>query len=162
MQDQCQIVASRGEARCQLDAMLEQRLGVTVAAQSAGDLRQHAQRGDIAGCAPEVCSQQRLSFRQAVCEQGRAGSQQGRIARRTFQMMRIGEVGVLPIAYFGVQDAELQPCRSEMRIERDGAPQRRQSRLASAGTTQSHTKLEVRGGGLWRGAREPGRYWGWL
>jgi hypothetical protein len=73
-------------------------------------------------------------------------------------MMRIGEVGVLPIAYFGVQDAELQPCRSEMRIERDGAPQRRQSRLASAGTTQSHTKLEVRGGVLWLGRGQPGQY----
>ena len=67
------VVTCHVEARRELEAALEQLLGIRIAAQPCGDLRQHAQRGDVGRVALKVRAQPRIRYRQLVRHQRGGG-----------------------------------------------------------------------------------------
>jgi hypothetical protein len=96
MQDHGVVLARGMEARCQLQAALEQAGSILVAANSRGDLGEHADRGDVGRRALQPGAQQRLGAGNVVIDQGTAGGEQDwighSVAERTLHVgPRLGE-----------------------------------------------------------------------
>ena len=78
----CQIGAGRPEIRGQFQRPAQQGLGILVAANPTGKLRQHPDSGGIERIIAQMGLQQRLGLRQAVVVQRQRRLHQARVAQR--------------------------------------------------------------------------------
>ena len=116
------MVLARGvEPGREFKAAREQRFGVVVASEPRRDLGQHADRGDVRRCAPEMRAQQRLGLRNALLAQGRCRREQHRVARRVADMRGVGGLGGRGVARRRQQVGHRQPRTGQVRLQRDGA-----------------------------------------
>ncbi len=152
MQHDRQVVPRAGEARGQLQAVRQQRLGVAVAADAGGELGQHADRRDVGRRGLQVGLDQPLGLAQPLVAQRPRRRHQRRIAHRGADVLRVGRVGAGRVAGQPQLVGQRAPGARQLRIQRHRAPQRRGRRRALPGGAERQRQLVLRRRGA-RGGR---------
>ena len=137
------VVPGAVEAWRELQAALQQLLGVGVAPEARGDFRQHAQRRNVGRMLDEVAAQQRLGFRDAVLAQRRTGGEQARIACRGLEQPRAGRFRSGLIADGVEMIGERAPGVGQLGIELHAASQGGDGFLATSQRAQCQAELAV-------------------
>ena len=144
MQHDRQIVPGAREARGQLQAVRQQRLGVAVAADAGGELGQHADRRDVGRRGLQMGFDQPLGLAQPLVAQRPRRRHQRRIAHRGADVLRVGRVGAGGVSGQPQLVGQRAPGARQLRVQRHRAPQRRGRRRAVPCHSQRQRQFVLR------------------
>ena len=143
MQQHGEVIAGRGEGRCQLETACQQAVGGFVLPAPHRHLRQHADGGHVGRCLLQVVFEQALRPRHVVGEHRRGRLLECRAAGSELDMARIGFISAGSVAYRHKMVGKNSPGFGVRRVEPQGMAQGGNGCVAAPGGSQSQGEFEL-------------------